>query len=83
MIVLTGESVYKPKEWIEYSILRSGGVGGVVVMTVTVTVARLARVMLTSRTGRRMAGGVVAALYYHGVHHCCSLVYHVCLLSIN
>ena len=81
IVVLTGESVYKPKEWIEYSMLRSGGGGGVVVGTVTVTVDLLARVMLTSRRRRRRAGGVVAALYCHGVHHCSLTLMSVCSAS--
>ena len=74
--LLTGESVYKPKEWIEYSILRSGG--GVVVLTVTVTVDLLARVMLTTRRRRGWAGGVVTALYDHAVHHCSLTLISVC-----
>ena len=78
--LLTGESVYKPKEWIEYSILRSGG--GVGVMTVTVTVDLLARVMLAPRRRRGRTGGVVTALYDHAVHHC-SLNSHLSLLSMN
>ena len=72
--------MYKPKEWVEYSILRSGG--GVGVMTVTVTVDGLARVMLAPRRRRGGAGGVVAALYHHAVHHC-SLNSHLSLLSMN
>ena len=71
--------MYKPKERIEYSILRSGV--GVVVMTVTVTVDLLARVMLTRRRRRRWAGGVVAALYDHGVHHCSLTLMSVCSAS--
>ena len=78
-IVLTGESVYKPKERIEYSILRSGV--GVVVMTVTVRVDLLGRVMLRRRMRRRWTGGMVAALYDHGVHHCSLPLMSVCSAS--
>ena len=73
--------MYKPKEWIEYSILRSGG--GVVVMTVTVTVDLLARVMLAPRRRRGWAGGVVAALYCHGVHHWSLPLMSVCSASTD
>ena len=56
--------------------MRSGV--GVVVMTVTVTVDLLARVMLTTRRRRGWAGGVVTALYDHAVHHCSLTLISVC-----
>ena len=60
--------MYKPKEWIEYSMLRSGGVMVVVGVTVTVTVVLLAGVMITT-SRRDGAGGVVAALDHVSLCH--------------
>ena len=66
--------MYKPKEWIEYSILRSGGVVVMVVMGLTV----VARVMVRRRRRRGWAGCVVTALYDHAVHHCSLTLISVC-----
>ena len=60
--------MYKPKEWIEYSMLRSVGLV-VVGLTVTLTVVLLARVIFTSWTPGGWAGCVGAALYHPAVHH--------------
>ena len=61
--------MYKPKEWIEYSMLRSVGLV-LLGLAVTLTVVLLARVIITSRrTGGGGAGGVGAALYHPALHH--------------